>query len=49
VILSGAQVVRLVAGSLQALEPAAPMALTWNQYCVPLVRPVTVQLEALRT
>jgi hypothetical protein len=49
VILSGAQVARLVAGSLQALEPAAPMALTWNQYCVPLVRPVTVQLEALPT
>jgi hypothetical protein len=25
------------------------MALTWNQYCVPLVRPVMVQLEALPT
>jgi hypothetical protein len=44
-----AQVVRLVAGSLQGLRPAAPMALTWNQYWVPLVRPVTVQLEALPT
>ena len=31
VILSGAQVARLVAGSLQALGPAAPMARTWNQ------------------
>jgi len=39
----------LVAGSLQALGPAAPMELTWNQYCVPLVRPETVQLEALPT
>jgi hypothetical protein len=39
----------LVAGSLQALGPAVPMAQTWNQYCVPLVRPVTVQLEALPT
>jgi hypothetical protein len=44
-----AQVARLVAGSLQALGPAAPMAQTWNQYWVPLVRPVTVQLEALPT
>jgi len=25
------------------------MAQTWNQYWVPLVRPVTVQLEALPT
>jgi hypothetical protein len=25
------------------------MALTWNQYWVPLVRPVAVQLEALPT
>ncbi len=25
------------------------MAQTWNQYCVPLVRPVTVQLEAWPT
>jgi len=33
----------LVVGSLQALGPAAPMALTWNQYWVPLVMPVTVQ------
>jgi hypothetical protein len=40
VISSGAQVARLVAGSLQALGPAAPMAFTWNQYCVPLVRRV---------
>jgi hypothetical protein len=39
----------LVAGSLQALGPAARMAQTWNQYWVPLVRPVTVQLEALPT
>jgi hypothetical protein len=44
-----AQVARLVAGSLQALGPVAPMAQTWNQYWVPLVRPVTVQLEALPT
>ena len=49
VILSGAQVARLVAGSLQGLGPAAPMARTWNQYCVPLVRPVTVHFEALPT
>jgi hypothetical protein len=49
VILSGAQVARLVAGSLQALGPAAPMAFTWNQYCVPLVRPVTVHFDALPT
>ena len=47
--LGAAQVARLVAGSLQALGPAAPMAQTWNQYWVPLVRPVTVQLEALPT
>ena len=46
-ISSTAQVACLVAGSLQALGPAAPMAQTWNQYWVPLVRPVTVQLEAL--
>ena len=44
-----AQVARLVAGSLQALGQAAPMAQTWNQSWVPLVRPVTVQLEALPT
>ena len=44
-----AQVARLVAGSLQALGPAAPMAQTWNQYWVPLVRPGTVQLEAFPT
>jgi len=25
------------------------MAHTWNQYCVPLVSPVTVQFEALPT
>jgi len=49
VILSGAQVARLVAGSLQALGPAAPTAFTWNQYCVPLVSPVTVHFDALPT
>jgi len=49
VISSTAQVARLVAGSLQALGPAAPMARTWNQYCVPLVRPVTVHFDALPT
>jgi hypothetical protein len=46
---STTQVARLVAGSLQALGPAAPMARTWNQYCVPLVSPVTAQLDALPT
>jgi hypothetical protein len=49
VIPSGAQVARLVAGSLQALGPAAPMAFTRNQYCVPLVRPVTVHFDDLPT
>jgi hypothetical protein len=49
VISSGAQVARLVAGSLQALGPAAPMAFTRNQYSVPLVRPVTVHFDALPT
>ena len=49
VISSGAQVARLVAGSLQALGPAAPMAFTRNQYCVPLVRPVTVHFDDLPT
>jgi len=49
VISSTAQVARLVAGSLQALGPAALMALTWSQYWVPLGRPVTVRLEALPT
>jgi hypothetical protein len=39
----------LVAGSLQALGPTAAMAQTWNQHWVPLVRPVTVQIEALPT
>jgi hypothetical protein len=47
VISSTAQVACLVAGSLQALGPAAPMAQTWNQYWVPLVRPVTVQHSRL--
>ena len=42
-----AQVARLVAGSLQALGPAAPTALTSNQYWVSLVRTVTVQFKAL--
>ncbi len=42
-ISSTAQVACLVAGSLQALGPAAPMAQTWNQYCVSLVSPVTMQ------
>jgi len=38
----------LAAGSLQALGRAASVALAWNQDWVPLVRPVTVQLEASR-
>ena len=48
-IWSRAQVARLAAGSLQALGPVAAMARTWNQYCVPLASPVTVQIEALPT
>jgi hypothetical protein len=31
------------------LGPVTPMAQTWNQYCMSLVRPATVQLEALPT
>jgi hypothetical protein len=42
-----AKVARLVAGSLQALGPAAPMARTRNQYCVPLTSPVAMQLDTL--
>jgi hypothetical protein len=32
----------------RSLGPAAPMARTLNQYCVPLTRPVAVQFDALR-
>ena len=42
-----AQVARLVAGSRQALGPAAPMARTRNQHCVPLTRSVPVHFDAL--
>jgi hypothetical protein len=42
-----AQVARLVAGSLQALGPAPPMARTRNQYCVPLTSAERISLAAL--
>jgi hypothetical protein len=35
--------------TLPMIPKPSPMAPTWNQYCVPLTRPVTVQLEALPT
>jgi hypothetical protein len=38
-----------MAGSLQALGPAAPMVRTRNQYCVPLTKPVSEHFDALPT